>query len=169
MRYAITGHTQGIGKKLYQTLCPNIQGFSRSNNFDINNNSDRQKILASLANCDTFINNACSDFGQIKLLIDLSRMWENDNKKTIINIGSKIAEIDFLPDNRLDLLEYQVQKKALKNTVLLLEQNVKCKIIYIWFGYVGTEKILSKYPNLKTHEYITEEQAVQNILTLISK
>jgi hypothetical protein len=30
MKIAITGHTQGIGKRLFERLSPNILGFSKS-------------------------------------------------------------------------------------------------------------------------------------------
>jgi hypothetical protein len=40
-----------------------------------------------------------------------------------------------------------------------------CNIKYKWFGYVGTKKILAKYPHFTESDYITEEQAADMILS----
>ena len=40
-----------------------------------------------------------------------------------------------------------------------------CKVKYKWFAYVGTEKILKKYPHFNKNDYITEDQAVDIILS----
>jgi hypothetical protein len=57
-------------------------------------------------------------------------------------------------------------KQSLKDThIKLKKQNKTVNLKYIWFGYVGTDKILAKYPNLE--DYITVENAAQQILELI--
>ena len=58
MKIAITGHTQGIGKRAYDRLCPDIIGFSRSNGYDITNSGDQKRIIEESKDCDIFINNA---------------------------------------------------------------------------------------------------------------
>lgn len=35
MKYAVTGHTLGIGKAIYEELSPNCIGFSKSTGYDI--------------------------------------------------------------------------------------------------------------------------------------
>lgn len=53
-------------------------------------------------------------------------------------------------------------KQALKNTHINLEkQNKTVNLKYIRFGYVGTDKILAKYPNLEN--YITVDKAARQI------
>ena len=44
MKIAITGHTKGIGKALYDNLSQQheVEGYSRSNGFDISNNIDNE-------------------------------------------------------------------------------------------------------------------------------
>lgn len=165
MKYAITGHTQGIGKCLFEKLSPNIVGFSKSNGYDINSSNDRHKIIDQISDCDIFINSAHSGFGQIYLLIDLVRAWADFENKKIINIGSRAAEVK-LPKYRFDLLEYQAEKFSLKSitTMLSMSESVKCKIEYKWFGYVGTERILKKYPHFTQSDYITTDQAIDIIL-----
>jgi hypothetical protein len=162
MKYAITGHTQGIGQGLYNRLSPNAIGFSRSTGYDINNKEDRRRIIRESRNCDVFINNAESNFSQTYMLIDLFKEWKDLNK-TIINVGSRIAEIT-LPSDKLELLEYQSQKLSLKTMVNQL-QGYPCNVTYKWFAYVGTDKILKKYPHFTEQDYLTVEQASEIILS----
>jgi hypothetical protein len=162
MKIAITGHTQGIGKRAYDRLCPNIIGFSRSNGYDITNPTDRERIIEESNHCDIFINNATAEFGQTLLFLELFNNWQYQNK-TIINVGSRIAEIKILPKDRQDLLKYQAEKLILKE--MTNRVSGLCKIKYKWFGYVGTEKILKKYPHFTETDYITEDQAVDIILS----
>ena len=161
--YAITGHTAGIGKRLYERLSPSAIGFSLSSGYDITNINDRKRIILESKNCDVFINNATAGFGQTLLFLELFQEWKNNPNKTIINVGSRIAEIKMLPPNRQELLKYQAEKLILKemsDRVIGL-----CKVKYRWFGYVGTEKILKKYPHFTEADYITEDQAADIILS----
>jgi hypothetical protein len=160
--YAITGHTAGIGKRLYERLNPNAIGFSLSTGYNITNPNDRQRIIRESKDCDVFVNNAPAGFGQTLLFLELFDVWK-DQPKTIINVGSRIAEIKLLPKNRQDLLTYQAEKLILKE----MSSRVigTCKVKYKWFAYVGTEKILKKYPHFTETDYITEDRAVDIILT----
>ena len=163
MKIAITGHTHGIGKRAYDRLCPNIIGFSRSNGYDITNLDDRKRIIEESKDCDIFINNATAEFGQTLLFLELFQEWKNNPNKTIVNVGSRIAEIKVLPHNRQELLQYQAEKLILKemtNRAVGL-----CNIKYRWFAYVGTEKILKKYPHFTKNDYITIDEAVDIILS----
>ncbi len=163
MKYAITGHSQGIGKYLFEKLTPDVIGFSRSNGYDITKPEIRRQIIKESNDCTIFINSAPAGYSQTELFIDLLKNWK-DQEKTIINVGSRIAELN-LVTARLDLLEYQSHKLILKNMSLLAKDKFKCSVKYKWFGYVGTEKILSKYPNFTDKDYITVEQAANIILS----
>lgn len=162
MKYAVTGHTDGIGKGLYEKIGKeNCIGFSKSLGYDIRIHEDRKRILNESTNCDVFINNASSDFGQTEMLLDFFYRWK-DSEKTIINIGSRVAEVH-LPINHTHLVRYQAQKQSLKITTNDLQQiGYNLKIQYIWFGYVGTRKILEKYPDLE--DYITVDECCDAIL-----
>jgi len=163
MKYAITGHTQGIGKALFNQLSPNCIGFSKSTGYDITKKTDRYNIIQQVKDCDVFINNATDAMGQTLMLIDLFYEWKDLNK-TIINVGSRIAEyIEPIWDPKL--LAYQAEKLILKEMSLKLEDVGNCKIKYKWFGYVGTEKILKKYPHfVYPTDYITKKEACDIIL-----
>lgn len=163
MKYAITGHSAGIGQALYNFL-PNAVGFSRSNGYDITDSKSRQQIVQQCNNCDVFINNAFNEFGQTYMLLDMFHSWKNTDK-TIVNVGSVIAEDTTVLKNYEHLLEYQIQKKSLKvlhNDLSNLNYSVKLK--YVYFGYVGTERILKKYPDMSRDQYITPDDAVKIIL-----
>lgn len=167
MIYSITGHTSGIGKALFQSL-PTSRGFSRSNGYDINVKHDRMRIIEESNDCNIFINNAQDEFGQTLLLLDMFRCWKNTNK-TIINIGSIIAEDATVLKNYEHLLEYQIQKKSLRilhNDLLKLDTMLTLK--YVCFGYVGTDRILKKYPNMTTDMYISVNSAVSMILAHVN-
>lgn len=167
--YAITGHTQGIGKAVYNSLNKSgnkVIGFSRSTGYDITNISDINRILEESKECDCIINNAYADFGQSNFLLEAFYKFRNTNK-TIINVGSRIAE----PNNNLKnhpnvgLLTYQMHKASLKKLCEDLNAyGSRMNIKYVWFGYVGTERILNKYPNLSKDDYILVDEAVDIIL-----
>lgn len=87
MKIAITGHTKGIGKSIFDYYSNKhyVKGFSRSTGFDITKNVS--KILEESSDCNIFINNAWHSAGQL----DLLSKWflDNENKnRLIINIGS---------------------------------------------------------------------------------
>ena len=164
MIYAVTGHTQGIGKRLFDRLSPNAVGFSRSTGYDISDKSIRYKIIDESQHCDVFINNAHHDFCQTYLLLELLYHWKDKPNKTIINIGSRVSEV-VLNDNFFHLAKYQAEKIALKETVAQMSKFVKCQVHYKWFGYVGTEKILAKYPHFTQKDYISLDTAVDIILS----
>jgi short-subunit dehydrogenase len=85
MKYAITGHTRGIGKRAFERLTPNVIGFSKSTGYDITNFADRRRIIDESSNCDIFINNATEGFGQTLLFLELLEAWK-DTDKTIIKL-----------------------------------------------------------------------------------
>mgnify|MGYP006430095987 FL=1 len=164
MKYAITGHTSGIGKAISESVV-NFIGFSKSTSYDINNRIDRKRIIKQCNDVDVFINNAHDGFGQTYMLLDLFHAFKDTNK-TIINVGSNVAEDETILKNYEHLLEYQIQKKSLRilhNDLIKLDTTLNLK--YTHFGYVGTERILQKYPNISTTEYITVENAVSIILS----
>lgn len=90
MKIALTGHTAGIGKALADWLINHghqVQGFSRSNGYDINDDATLERILSESSDADIFINNAYAEFQQTKLLYMFHKLWK-DQHKSIINIAS---------------------------------------------------------------------------------
>jgi len=160
MKYAITGHTSGIGQTIYDRLSPNIVGFSRTNGYDISKTDDRARIISEVADCDVFINNADDGKGsQLLLFTELFASWKDQSKK-IINVGSQISEVALAHNHQL--IEYKKHKVALK--LASMKSVGVCEVKYKWFGYVSTPKILAKYSN-SNFTFITVEQAADIILT----
>jgi hypothetical protein len=78
MKIAITGHTSGIGKGMYDHFLNQnheVFGLSRSNGFDISKNT--KEIVEISEECDLFINNAYSGDSQLKLLMLLKDKVNN--------------------------------------------------------------------------------------------
>jgi len=110
MKLAITGHTKGIGKALYDRA--NIEGyetvgFSRSNGYDLS----LTRLVDKIVDADVFINNAYSPLYQTQLLRDILKEWK-DKDKLIVNISSKISLLDKSPPG---LEQYYKDKKQQNN------------------------------------------------------
>lgn len=159
MKYAITGHTQGIGQALFKKLLPDALGFSKSTGYDILIQESRNKIIQTSKHCEVFINNAFQENGQIKLLYELFELWKNE-KKIIINIGSETTcGIKKHPHS------YAAYKAALdKASEQLSHLNMPCRVVNIKFGWVGTDKILKHF---NPESYIELDDACDIILDSI--
>jgi NADP-dependent 3-hydroxy acid dehydrogenase YdfG len=91
VKIAITGHTRGIGKALFdkfQSEGHEVIGFSKSTGYDISKTQSR--IMIESRSCDVFINNAFHVTGQLALLVAMLGIWKGTNK-LIINVSSKLA------------------------------------------------------------------------------
>lgn len=114
-KIAITGHTRGIGRALYQVFSNNNQvvGFSSSNGFDISIEQVRNNILSQCKDYDIFINNAYDPVGQLDLLKKLIELWEGKNK-LIINMSSKLV---FYPGPTNEFFDQYINSKKEQNNV----------------------------------------------------
>jgi hypothetical protein len=91
---AITGHKGGLGKALFDHFKAKsfvVSGFSRTNGYDISAASCREQLVQNISECDLFINNAHSGWGQVELLYSVFEIW-NNKPKHIINIGSNSGD-----------------------------------------------------------------------------
>ena len=133
---AITGHSDGIGKALFEKYAPNAIGFSRSNGYDISDRDSLDKILAAAVDCDVFVNNAHCDYAQVELLYAFSKARENTNK-FIVNISSNSSDgIKQMPH------PYAVQKSALdKASEQLSRHGNACRILNLRPGYIDTNRV----------------------------
>lgn len=136
MKIAITGHTSGIGKAIYDYYSPNIIGFSRLTGFDISNPDHRKQIRDNSVDCDVFINNAYWEFAQIYMMYLMYESWANTNK-IIINIGSTSPDVV-----RSKPLVYQAIKAAVdKASDQLSRLNTPCRVVNLRPGYVDTPMV----------------------------
>ena len=100
LKIAITGHTKGLGKFLYDAFTADghvVLGFSRSTGYNIKNKEDRERIVTAVTDCDVFINNAFNyedwDNSQLDMLKDMYFSWINKKLKCIINMSSSASDI----------------------------------------------------------------------------
>ena len=141
MKIAITGHSKGIGKALFDKLSTNhtVEGFSRSNGYDID--TKQSIIIRSSNNSDVFINNAYSGFAQLDLLKGMYNQWKDSSNKTIVNI---ISRTKYYKVGQTQNDEYSAHKKALDDlasTMLFNRGRKKCRIINVNPGYVRTDMV----------------------------
>lgn len=132
MKYAITGHSRGIGKECFDLFTQDgheVVGFSRSNGYDIRDPQARKQIIEQSLDADVFINNAAgyflpekSDiseeyrlqqnsiwdeegyFPQTRMFMEI---WEHfkDTQKTVVNVNSIIKHSFHTPTNQFLIVE----------------------------------------------------------------
>lgn len=141
-KVAITGHTSGIGKGLFdyfqQRGCI-VKGFSLDNGFDIAKNENIDRIVELTNDCDLFINNAYHYYQQVAI----AKLWQQQHwsdRHFIINISSIAAEpLANIPEEFPWLTEYSKEKYALnKISWDINHSGSKCKSIIIMPGIVQT-------------------------------
>jgi NADP-dependent 3-hydroxy acid dehydrogenase YdfG len=141
-KIAITGHTSGIGKGLYDyfvNLGYNVNGFSLDNGFDISNHENIDRIIELTRDCDLFFNNAYSGYSQV----ELARLWQQQHwsdNHFIINTSSMAAEpLADIPKNFPWLTAYGEEKYAINKVSWEINHSgSKCKSIVIMPGVCQT-------------------------------
>lgn len=157
MKYAITGHTQGLGQAIARHVGEaNVVGFSRSNGYNITLLEHRQRIVQAALDCDVFINNAHAGYSQTQLLYDVWSAW-GDMHKTIVNIGSNTTD-----GIKNHAHQYTAQKASLeKASEQLSNLNRPCRVCVFRFGYIGTERVIQEY---NPTSFIQPQQAAEFIV-----
>ena len=136
MTIALTGHSKGLGKALFDKLNGKfpfyqILGFSRSNGYDIKNPNDRKKIINEIEDFDVFINLVHNYYHQTDILFELHQKWQGQNKK-IINVSTSVVDDDEFGLSNYSLLEYKLQKTNLENMSKWLQKTYKNPQIIIY-------------------------------------
>lgn len=95
-RVAITGHTRGIGKALWDRLEERgleLRGYSKSNGYNLQRVSTCKKVVQDVVdwNADVFINNAYVPDNQVRLLYLLYEHWEQ-KPRLIVNCGATSSD-----------------------------------------------------------------------------
>jgi short-subunit dehydrogenase len=157
MKIAITGHSKGIGKALYDNLSQDhvVEGYSRSNGYDIA--TDIDKIIFNAIDCDVFVNNAYKGIQQVDILYKLYNHWKNHKSKTIVNINS-ISKYPGLSGN---MTGYSAHKAALwhaASQIMFKDPTRRCRIININPGYVNTS-MTNHMPDIEGKSITADECA----------
>jgi NADP-dependent 3-hydroxy acid dehydrogenase YdfG len=168
MKIAVTGHTSGIGLATTNLLTEQgheVIGFSRSNGWDLTDKEIRTKFIQELGQgkFDCFINNAypykhyqnMEGFLQVELLNQAWLLWEKDETKKIIVVGSHSAETV-----KKYYHPYSIHKKAIDDTCKQLRNNRPWPhVINIKPSYVDTPAVKS----IKTDEKSKPEEVAELI------
>ena len=139
---AITGHTRGIGKGLYDYFTAKgcqVKGFSLTNGFDISKKENIDRIVELTRECDLFINNAHCDYQQV----EIAKLWQQQHwtsKHFIINVSSIAGEpFADVPNTMPWLTPYGEEKHTLnKISWDINHSGSNCKSILIMPGVVAT-------------------------------
>lgn len=156
MKIAITGHTTGIGKAIFEKLEAEghiVLGMSRTTGYHLPEDGDR--VLHDSKDCDIFINlwhERNTDF-QIQLLYDFFLMWKGQNKH-IISIGSRAGECYIL--GNVD--KYAMFKAAHDAACeqLFNRRNQQPRVTNIRPGWVDTESNVGVNEPMLTPEQVAD-------------
>lgn len=161
MKFAITGHTRGLGAAIVRQLSygHSVVGFSKSTGYNILDKEDRKLIIEQSSDCHVFVNNAHRRYAQTELLYELWDAWK-DQGKLIVNIGSNTTDsIKPFPH------QYAAEKIALeKASEQLANLNMPCKVSIYRFGWIGTERVINDY---RPEKYIIPDDAAKFIVDTI--
>ena len=133
MNIALTGHSKGLGKALFELLSQKheIVGFSRSNGYDIKSPFDRKKIIKESKDCDIFINLVHNYYHQTDLLLELHKSWKG-LQKYIINIGTSAIDDEKFGLGDYEMSEYKVQKTTLVDMITTLKRSFQHPILKLY-------------------------------------
>tara|TARA_A100001391_G_scaffold158037_1_gene116332 strand:+ start:468 stop:1007 length:540 start_codon:yes stop_codon:yes gene_type:complete len=163
MKIALTGHTSGIGKALYDILSNDheVVCFSRTNGYDISKSAIIDQIIQESLECDVFINNAYYSLSQVNILNRLWHFWKRDKTKTIVNISS-LSKYPGVSGNQSG---YSAHKAALSHQAFLLMFKTprKCRMINVNPGYVE-----SKMTEEVTANKLTAPECAEQIVHAIN-
>ena len=139
-KVAVTGHTSGIGKAIYDhysNICE-VVGYDLSNGYNLN--TDVNIVLSESRTCDLFINNVWDQ------QFDVAQKWaklHKNHKYTLVNIGSSVTDpavVGQLLDKYPELEMYVNAKKLLNHTSTMINVESPCaRSIIINPGFVDTE------------------------------
>ena len=146
MKVLVIGGSKGIGKEIVNYYSPNSFSVSRANGFNIDNVSDRNKIVMMSSDYDIIINHAYSgNTNQANMLFELVQHWvDNDIQGYIFNTGTISTYYQ-----KHDWNTYPVNKEMCDNLVKRAakkcqEGQFKFRITNIRTGMLDTEKSRKK-------------------------
>ena len=149
----ITGHTNGIGKAIYDKFkeisCREIVGMSRSNGYDIDKDFDR--IVAEAEGCELFINNAYRDQQQLKLVEALK-----DKVDMMVVMGSVSR---FYPE--LIPTDYVNDKQALAEACRLISLNpIGIPLLHLDLGFIEGTTVEANDSTAFVSDYTTSKDDI---------
>jgi hypothetical protein len=131
MNIAITGHTSGLGKSLFEHFNKDHEciGFSRSNGYNIT--KTYHDILEQLADVDVFFNNAWADQTQSNFIVDCCKYR---NLKMIIS-GSTTTDFPNAGNQGFNYKYFQ-DKTHIENTFKEYNRYYYNRCLFLKLGYL---------------------------------
>lgn len=172
---AITGHTSGIGKGLFDhfiKLGCQVTGFSKDTGFDISIKENQNKIIELTSNCDLFFNNAYSEYAQV----ELAKLWQQQHRNHrhfLINTSSLAAEpLADIPTSFPWLTPYSKEKYAINEVSWEINHSgSQCKSIVIMPGVCQTNFYnpydTKEQNGLELYEKIVETNSIITVADLV--
>jgi NADP-dependent 3-hydroxy acid dehydrogenase YdfG len=138
-RVAVTGHTSGIGKEIYDYCMfhgADVRGYSRSNGYNITERTGDHIINECLMwDADIVFNHAWVPRAQNKILKILHTQWK-DKDKVIINTGSATCYYSIGADI------YESDKAELRDYCIMAAKEYpfknKCRIHNVSMGWTNS-------------------------------
>jgi len=148
-RIAITGHTKGIGKQLWNRLEErgfDLKGYSKSTGYNLQRVSTCKKVVQEVVdwNADVFINNAYVPDNQVRLLYLMYEHWQN-KPRLIVNLSATSSDsiTNFSQMGYNEHWTPYVSDKARLDWASLQLANMykkgKCRVSLVKPGFVDTE------------------------------
>lgn len=149
MKCIITGHTEGVGKTLFDDLKSQgheVIGISRATGYDLS--TDIEQVIALANGCDLFINNAYVGDCQLQLLNslhnkvkkmivmgsiagDYHQLIQSEYSQNKLNLANRCREISLLPENSVLHLKISMLEDAISGDNLISFNEVK-DIVNFW-------------------------------------
>lgn len=137
MKIVITGHTTGLGKKLYDTFATpwnDVKGISRKTGYYLESDIDR--IIEESKGCDLFINN-CYVGNRQKVLLerlhdkvgmmivmgsiagDYDQLIKTEYSKNKLELANRCKELSLVPGNKLLHIKISMLEDAVSGDTLI--------------------------------------------------
>lgn len=149
MKCIITGHTEGVGKTLFDDLKAQgheVIGISRATGYNLS--TDIEQVIALANGCDLFINNAYVGDCQLQLLNslhnkvkkmivmgsiagDYHQLIQSEYSQNKLNLANRCREISLLPENSVLHLKISMLEDAISGDNLISFNEVK-DIVNFW-------------------------------------
>lgn len=153
MKIVITGHTQGVGKHIYDYYVSQgheVIGCSRTTGYDLEKFEDIIRVCELAEGCDLFINNTYAKTAQEDLL---DRLYNKVGKMVVF--GSVAGDYPGLITQR-----YAKDKQSLMNRCKTLSTVPDCKLLFLKITFLEdavTSDITVTFDQvLKTIEFFNE-------------
>ena len=142
LKIAITGHTSGVGKHLFEKA--GYKGYSLSTGFDLNTAEGLDRMITDAADVDVLINNA-EDGTNLKTKV-MKYVWEKWRweDKILINMGSyKKMQAEVMPGiKESEGYKQTIEQQEYWNQIAPLESKLAVGLIEL--GPIGTQRTIDK-------------------------